>query len=350
MSNESWRSLCDLRKQTRERLISFKNTKKHLSETFKVLVQVFPDELNGVSVRSAEDIQLPSITAYPLELEHELDLMRLLLKDELKFPLTLAEITKLLKETVGVDISNLHNKVRSTLEKLDNQKLIRFCLDTNMITFVNFFTLRDVYQYKEENLEDTGPVSEFSVSNRKRALTDVFPDIPTKVPRKDYVDYWKDKAQELIAYKSFKERQHYETARQIHDLISTPTAKEMMKLEKFKCQEQRIIEFCTHLTLFECKRKQRFAFMTSKSPPKNTFCKKLHYRPVNNASTERKLGDCSFLNTCFHMETCKYIHYELDLNERCMKEFVEQDAKNVIRSRFIGLVFPIIAPFRLMVI
>ncbi|XP_075262655.1 N(6)-adenosine-methyltransferase catalytic subunit METTL3-like [Convolutriloba macropyga] len=258
--------------------------------------------------------------------------MRLLLKDELKFPLTLAEITKLLKETVGVDISNLHNKVRSTLEKLDNQKLIRFCLDTNMITFVNFFTLRDVYQYKEENLEDTGPVSEFSVSNRKRALTDVFPDIPTKVPRKDYVDYWKDKAQELIAYKSFKERQHYETARQIHDLISTPTAKEMMKLEKFKCQEQRIIEFCTHLTLFECKRKQRFAFMTSKSPPKNTFCKKLHYRPVNNASTERKLGDCSFLNTCFHMETCKYIHYELDLNERCMKEFVEQDAKNVIRS------------------
>ena len=24
------------------------------------------------------------------------------------------------------------------------------------------------------------------------------------------------------------------------------------------------------------------------------------------------LGDCSFLNTCFHMETCKYVHYQID--------------------------------------
>jgi len=24
------------------------------------------------------------------------------------------------------------------------------------------------------------------------------------------------------------------------------------------------------------------------------------------------LGDCSFLNTCFHMDTCKYVHYEID--------------------------------------
>lgn len=24
------------------------------------------------------------------------------------------------------------------------------------------------------------------------------------------------------------------------------------------------------------------------------------------------LGDCSFLNTCFHMETCKYVHYTVD--------------------------------------
>ena len=28
--------------------------------------------------------------------------------------------------------------------------------------------------------------------------------------------------------------------------------------------------------------------------------------------TDESLGDCSFLNTCFHMDTCKYIHYEVD--------------------------------------
>ena len=26
------------------------------------------------------------------------------------------------------------------------------------------------------------------------------------------------------------------------------------------------------------------------------------------------LGDCSFLNTCFHMDTCKYVHYEIDFS------------------------------------
>ena len=28
------------------------------------------------------------------------------------------------------------------------------------------------------------------------------------------------------------------------------------------------------------------------------------------------LGDCSFLNTCFHMDTCKYVHYEIDYPEK----------------------------------
>ncbi|CAK9831080.1 N6-adenosine-methyltransferase MT-A70-like protein [Anthophora retusa] len=28
--------------------------------------------------------------------------------------------------------------------------------------------------------------------------------------------------------------------------------------------------------------------------------------------TDESLGDCSFLNTCFHMDTCKYVHYEVD--------------------------------------
>lgn len=28
--------------------------------------------------------------------------------------------------------------------------------------------------------------------------------------------------------------------------------------------------------------------------------------------SDESLGDCSFLNTCFHMDTCKYVHYEID--------------------------------------
>ncbi len=31
--------------------------------------------------------------------------------------------------------------------------------------------------------------------------------------------------------------------------------------------------------------------------------------------TELELGDCSYLNTCHRMDTCKYVHYELDDEE-----------------------------------
>jgi hypothetical protein len=32
--------------------------------------------------------------------------------------------------------------------------------------------------------------------------------------------------------------------------------------------------------------------------------------------TELELGDCSYLNTCHRMDTCKYVHYELDDDEK----------------------------------
>lgn len=34
-------------------------------------------------------------------------------------------------------------------------------------------------------------------------------------------------------------------------------------------------------------------------------CKKLHFKKIIQSHTDESLGDCSFLNTCFHMDTCK---------------------------------------------
>ena len=45
-------------------------------------------------------------------------------------------------------------------------------------------------------------------------------------------------------------------------------------------------------------------------------CKKLHFRKLIEKHTDESLGDCSFLNTCFHMDTCKYVHYEIDYPEK----------------------------------
>lgn len=61
------------------------------------------------------------------------------------------------------------------------------------------------------------------------------------------------------------------------------------------------MEFCPYGTKGECQR-------NAGSVP----CKKLHFKKIIQKHTDETLGDCSFLNTCFHMDTCKYVHYEVD--------------------------------------
>ncbi|KAH1006895.1 hypothetical protein HUJ05_007586 [Dendroctonus ponderosae] len=60
------------------------------------------------------------------------------------------------------------------------------------------------------------------------------------------------------------------------------------------------MEFCPHGTRLDCEKNSI------------TDCKKLHFKKIIQKHTDESLGDCSFLNTCFHMDTCKYVHYEVD--------------------------------------
>jgi mRNA (2'-O-methyladenosine-N6-)-methyltransferase len=64
-------------------------------------------------------------------------------------------------------------------------------------------------------------------------------------------------------------------------------------------------EFCHHGTKCECMRANR----------SRRYCKKLHFTKILQQHTDENLGDCSFLNTCFHMDSCKYIHYEVYAND-----------------------------------
>lgn len=38
-------------------------------------------------------------------------------------------------------------------------------------------------------------------------------------------------------------------------------------------------------------------------------CKKAHYLPIVKAHTDMYLGDCSYLDTCHKMKSCRYVHY-----------------------------------------
>lgn len=119
----------------------------------------------------------------------------------------------------------------------------------------------------------------------------------------------------LLAMPSSREKAVKRVGEEIMDLLSKPTAKEKSLADKFKSQGgAQVMEFCPHGTRAECVR----AFNSNKSDSNDNkdihiyTCKKLHFKKIIQSHTDESLGDCSFLNTCFHMDSCKYVHYEVD--------------------------------------
>ncbi|XP_059147782.1 N6-adenosine-methyltransferase subunit METTL3-like [Physella acuta] len=107
----------------------------------------------------------------------------------------------------------------------------------------------------------------------------------------------------LLSMQSTKEREEKKINEEIQELLVTQTAKEQYLVEKFKSRGgPQLQEFCQYGTREECQR----------TGPDGAVCKRLHFKKIINKHTDESLGDCSFLNTCFHMETCKYVHYEID--------------------------------------
>lgn len=107
----------------------------------------------------------------------------------------------------------------------------------------------------------------------------------------------------LLGMQSAKERENKKLSEEILQLLSKPTAKEQLMAEKFRSQGgAQVKEFCTFGTKDECYR----------SNTNYQTCDKLHFKKIIHKHTDESLGDCSFLNTCFHMDTCKYVHYQID--------------------------------------
>ncbi|KAJ3680162.1 hypothetical protein LUZ60_016440 [Juncus effusus] len=107
----------------------------------------------------------------------------------------------------------------------------------------------------------------------------------------------------LINRKTYREKLKSKTGEELLDLIHRPTAKETAVAAKFKTKGgSQLKEYCSNLTKEDCRR-QTSSFVA---------CDKVHFRRIIAPHTDTNLGDCSFLDTCRHTKTCKYVHYELD--------------------------------------
>lgn len=158
--------------------------------------------------------------------------------------------------------------------------------------------------------------------------------------------------QSLLALPSTREKRSKKVGEEILELLTKPTAKERSLAEKFKSHGgAQVMEFCPHGTKVECLKaqqaKEEMRLKNKKqekedddisptipdkidpdikldleegeemdentnSPDHDDKCTKLHFKKIIQSHTDESLGDCSFLNTCFHMVTCKYVHYEVD--------------------------------------
>lgn len=99
----------------------------------------------------------------------------------------------------------------------------------------------------------------------------------------------------LITMPTIREKESKKVGEQILDLLSKQTSKEKSLAERFRSQGgAQVMEFCPHGTRIDCIKLNGLM-----------KCKKLHFKKIIQSHTDESLGDCSFLNTCFHMDTCK---------------------------------------------
>ena len=112
-----------------------------------------------------------------------------------------------------------------------------------------------------------------------------------------------ESVEDLLSRNTSRERESKKQAREIMELLEKPTVKEKSLIERFKSVGGASVqEFCVHGTKEDC----------SKLSSGKTTCEKLHFAKIIQKHTDESLGDCSFLNTCFHMNSCKYVHYKVD--------------------------------------
>ena len=133
-----------------------------------------------------------------------------------------------------------------------------------------------------------------------------------------------DEVEKLINLPTVKEKK-LKVDPDIYDLFNKPTSRQKWVAEMFRCKsygQETVRKFCEYGTRDECRR----------HTPGGGYCKRLHFRRIIRRHTDEALGDCSFLNTCFHMDTCKYVHYSID--------YPPNETKNKPNPNSLSPIFP----------
>lgn len=249
--------------------------------------------------------------------EYERDVLGILHQSVANLPITSADLTDQLRKNLSADVS--HADINKILENLAGQDVIKWVfqsiLDLAIFTFINivsFIRVKEVtengvlgytvlslaeeqasHQPLTDSQEAGGSVESPSEANNE--ATEGVPEKQAKIEKKSTEDIMS-----LILMPTIREKESKKVGEQILDLLSKQTSKEKSLAERFRSQGgAQVMEFCPHGTRFDCAKLNGGSAFAEK-------CKKLHFKKIIQSHTDESLGDCSFLNTCFHMDTCKW--------------------------------------------
>ena len=111
---------------------------------------------------------------------------------------------------------------------------------------------------------------------------------------------------DLVDKKSIKQVEKQGETNELLDLLNKKTAKEDSKYERFRTAGgSKLKEFCRSGTKEDCARVNG----------NGKACDLIHFRRIVRPHTDISLGDCSYLDTCRHMDRCQFIHYEVDAQD-----------------------------------
>lgn len=192
----------------------------------------------------------------------------------------------MLKQNIKLDV------VEELLKKFAGQQLIHITVKEDADVGESRITVNSLDVSKISAISKEGDAKD----SKKRMHEE-----SSSAPEEPVTKKVKDDLESLLSMETAKERESKRLNEEILELITKPSAKEQILVQRFKSQGgAQLKEFCQYGTREECAKEQ--------TEP----CKRLHFRKIINKHTDESLGDCSFLNTCFHMDTCKYVHYEIE--------------------------------------
>ncbi|XP_055388731.1 LOW QUALITY PROTEIN: N6-adenosine-methyltransferase subunit METTL3-like [Condylostylus longicornis] len=115
--------------------------------------------------------------------------------------------------------------------------------------------------------------------------------------------------EELLSAPSAKEKQIMDSSAELRDLLTVPTAKHSITTRSFQSRGgSKVQQICPRGTRHDC------LIEAIEKHNELKVCGKIHFRRIMFPHTDLSLGDCSYLDTCRHMSSCRFVHYEVDLD------------------------------------